>query len=354
MIDLNQQLVEAIFGGPPLSPAILARFIAEHRFPVPALVYALPEEEALEEVFPRKELERSGALLKAPSAIIKLTLHPSAVYWFVPAKRLDPPPPRCYLGKSERLVYAIQQAILVLRQRELASQGDRIAPEAFSLQDEMQAFHLALQEVRKESAQAGAALDVWCEVILHRHQAQINVIRLKLVELLTALTRGCNANLAYASYSLIKSIYAEHRLSRIRALPHTIVAEIGPLVAGRHSYLEGTPLVASPAVQKAFGYMEQSYAQSGGIGLEEVAAASHVSPAHLARLFKKETGHTVVAHLHRLRVNRARELLATTSLSLIEVAMESGFESQEHFHRLFKRQCGVTPRTYRVNAFQGR
>ncbi len=64
-------------------------------------------------------------------------------------------------------------------------------------------------------------------------------------------------------------------------------------------------------------------------------------------LFRREMGRTV-AYLQTLRIARAQELLATTELSTLNVALESGFESVEHFYRVFRRLVGTTPRCYRV------
>lgn len=117
---------------------------------------------------------------------------------------------------------------------------------------------------------------------------------------------------------------------------------------GQTPALCGTIHNHSPAVEKAFAHMQACFGQP--ISLTEVARASHVSPPHLSRLFKRETGRSVVEHLHRLRIHRARELLATSSHFLVEVALECGFESVEHFHRIFRRYTGTTPRAYRLQS----
>jgi transcriptional regulator GlxA family with amidase domain len=72
-----------------------------------------------------------------------------------------------------------------------------------------------------------------------------------------------------------------------------------------------------------------------------------VSAPHLARIFRREAGRTVGEYLLFLRITRARELLATTDCPTLDVAANCGFESVEHFYRIFRRLTGMTPRTYR-------
>lgn len=80
--------------------------------------------------------------------------------------------------------------------------------------------------------------------------------------------------------------------------------------------------------------------------LDDVAKASGLSPYHLLRVFAETTGQTPHAFLTQLRVDMARNLLAT-QLPLARIAAECGFADQSHLTRLFRRQCGVTPGHFR-------
>ena len=73
----------------------------------------------------------------------------------------------------------------------------------------------------------------------------------------------------------------------------------------------------------------------------------HISPTYLSRVFKRETGASLVDFLNRIRIEKSRELLADSSLRLIEVALQCGFESQSYFNRMFKLFCDMTPQQYR-------
>lgn len=81
--------------------------------------------------------------------------------------------------------------------------------------------------------------------------------------------------------------------------------------------------------------------------LELLAEAAFLSQFHFARLFKKITGTSPHAYLAALRASVAEKLLATTDLSITEVAARVGFSSQSHFTRAFRHATGMTPSGFR-------
>lgn len=83
------------------------------------------------------------------------------------------------------------------------------------------------------------------------------------------------------------------------------------------------------------------------IGLDDLAAAAGVSRFHFARAFKAAVGESPYRWLTGLRVEKAKAVLAQTRLSLIEVAISVGFESQSHFGQVFRARTGLTPRDWR-------
>jgi AraC-like DNA-binding protein len=77
--------------------------------------------------------------------------------------------------------------------------------------------------------------------------------------------------------------------------------------------------------------------------LERVAAAAHVTPAHLVRRFRAELGATPMAYLWRRRVDAGVDLLTSTGLSVGEIARRVGFRSVYHFSRRVKQATGLPP-----------
>lgn len=80
---------------------------------------------------------------------------------------------------------------------------------------------------------------------------------------------------------------------------------------------------------------------------QSLAATAGVSVRHLERLFQKHIGSTIGQHAQFLRLERARTLLRQTSLSVLEVAVASGFTSSAHFSRAYRKCFGYPPRQER-------
>ena len=81
--------------------------------------------------------------------------------------------------------------------------------------------------------------------------------------------------------------------------------------------------------------------------LQRVASVAFLSPHHFLRLFKKVFGTTPHQYTTRRRIERARQLLASTDRSVSEICFDVGFESLGSFSTLFRRRVGVAPSTYR-------
>jgi AraC family transcriptional regulator len=86
----------------------------------------------------------------------------------------------------------------------------------------------------------------------------------------------------------------------------------------------------------------------GGLTLEQMAVAAHLSPCHFARRFKATTGQPPHQYVLARRVERAQHLLQhDRDLSLAEIASGAGFSDQSQFSHHFKRMVGVTPGQFR-------
>jgi AraC family transcriptional regulator len=83
------------------------------------------------------------------------------------------------------------------------------------------------------------------------------------------------------------------------------------------------------------------------LSLSEVASAAGLSPYHFARVFKRSTGMTPHQYLTGVRIERARTLLASSELPIVEICFRVGFKSQSYFTTLFRNQFSITPAAYR-------
>jgi len=98
-------------------------------------------------------------------------------------------------------------------------------------------------------------------------------------------------------------------------------------------------------LQRARAFIEHTYDQP--IDLERIAAAAGLSRFHFLRLFKDVYGETPHAYLTRLRLDRAKDLLATTDLPVTRICLDVGFSSLGSFSTLFSRHVGRSPDRFR-------
>jgi len=91
------------------------------------------------------------------------------------------------------------------------------------------------------------------------------------------------------------------------------------------------------------------------ITLAELARGSGVHPVHLAQAFRSRYGMSVGAYVRRVRVERARQQLATDRSTISQVALLAGFTDQSHLTRVFRMHTGTTPGRFRraVSAAHG-
>jgi len=78
-----------------------------------------------------------------------------------------------------------------------------------------------------------------------------------------------------------------------------------------------------------------------------MANALNVSPNYLGSLLKTLTGQTTQQHIHNKLIEKAKERLSTTNLSVSEIAYELGFEHPQSFSKLFKSKTNVSPLEFR-------
>jgi AraC family transcriptional regulator len=83
------------------------------------------------------------------------------------------------------------------------------------------------------------------------------------------------------------------------------------------------------------------------IGLEEIAAAVGVHPAHLARTFRRYHRMSIGDYVRKLRIEHSCRRLSTTDESLADIALSAGFSDQSHFNRVLKLHTGFTPTEFR-------
>jgi transcriptional regulator GlxA family with amidase domain len=103
--------------------------------------------------------------------------------------------------------------------------------------------------------------------------------------------------------------------------------------------------VTQQLVRQAMACIHTRYAEP--LNREDIARYVGINADYLTDCFRQEMSITPMTYLRRYRIHQARELLETTDLSIIQVALEVGFSDGAHFTRTFQREVGMTPRAYR-------
>jgi AraC-like DNA-binding protein len=81
--------------------------------------------------------------------------------------------------------------------------------------------------------------------------------------------------------------------------------------------------------------------------VEQIADELNVSPGYLSDLLRNLTGQNTQQHIHEKLIEKAKEILATTNLTVSEVAYQLGFEYSQSFSKLFKSKTNLTPSEFR-------
>ena len=82
--------------------------------------------------------------------------------------------------------------------------------------------------------------------------------------------------------------------------------------------------------------------------LSDIAEQFNISTRSLTRRFKQATGNSANQHWQQLRIETAKELLASSNLSIQEIAYHVGYQDHGHLTRLFKKSLNLTPKDYRA------
>ena len=120
-------------------------------------------------------------------------------------------------------------------------------------------------------------------------------------------------------------------------------------ICGAKKEKSSIPINSQKSVERLRGillYVEENYMED--LSMEGVAERFHFSRTYFTRFFKNYTGMTFKEYLTRYRLEKARELLIETSLTMTEIAMRCGFSDSRRFIISYKKYYGTTPYQYRL------
>ena len=153
-------------------------------------------------------------------------------------------------------------------------------------------------------------------------------------------TKEINRNFSSESFDNAFSIFSsENDVNLIKEFVHKFLLECISAIASVKK------AEVHPIIKKVCDYIDENLAKD--ISLEETADFAGVSIFYLSKLFKEEKGETFINFVSDKRLEKARQLLESTDLSIKEITAEVGYNDQNYFSRIFKNKYGLSPKEYR-------
>lgn len=109
---------------------------------------------------------------------------------------------------------------------------------------------------------------------------------------------------------------------------------------------ETTQIKGSSYIERAVQYMQENFTDSS-MSVQTVAEYLGISGNYFSELFNVQMKESFTVWLNRLRVEKAQEFLRKTDIPIRDIGFKCGFNTVQHFNRMFKKYSGVTPGQYR-------
>jgi AraC family transcriptional regulator, transcriptional activator of pobA len=157
-------------------------------------------------------------------------------------------------------------------------------------------------------------------------------------------------------YNIIENIRQEYHTNIDKFSQNIIVSQIETLLNYAERFYQRQFITRKISNHRILESMEQiltkyfaneHLAEKGLPTVQFVADELNVSPKYLSSLLKVLTGQTAQQHIHEKLIEKAKEKLSTTDLSVSEIAYALGFEHSQSFSKLFKLKTKVSPIEFR-------
>jgi len=138
--------------------------------------------------------------------------------------------------------------------------------------------------------------------------------------------------------------------AHLHHLKHTQAGPVEQMLLGvYHKYLKESKLKKAPEWAKELKEMIQDQLDTNmALSLQQVSGELAINPAYLSREFSKYFDNLSFGdYIRKLRIDKAKHLMDTSTYSLTEIAYLTGFSDQSHFTRIFKKQTGLNPSVFK-------
>lgn len=168
-------------------------------------------------------------------------------------------------------------------------------------------------------------------------------IRNLVVEVLVHLNNSTKPIIRNKNFSLdYQNLIVEFsKKKNVQEIREWLKQMIFKAIADLKSFEEKT----SPIIDQVLRYLNQNYYRD--ISIKTLACNLNINAAYLGQLFKKETGEIFSEFLFKFRMEKAKQMLADTSLKANEIAERIGYNEASYFYKSFKKYTGISFSEYR-------
>jgi two-component system response regulator YesN len=181
--------------------------------------------------------------------------------------------------------------------------------------------------------------------IMFHNPGNINLLKARLVELLSVLSRAAAQGGVDINALLCKNLEYINKVMAIDTQEDICIWISHALDEFIESVYSSQDAKKMSQLKPAIEFMQYHYHQP--LTLADMAKAAHLSVSRLAHLFREQMGVTIVDYLTNIRINHAKRMLLTTENNCTRICYEVGYNNQSYFTRVFKQITGMTPREFR-------
>ncbi|MDQ0885553.1 two-component system response regulator YesN [Paenibacillus sp. V4I9] len=236
---------------------------------------------------------------------------------------------RWYLGKNQVISMDNLEQGKDSMYRFDPAQNERLisslkAAETGKVQEELNVIYSALSRNRAEGMPYGRNLSLQLLLLASRILLELNVHKQGLEE---------------KENELLVKVFQQETLGDLRRLVESHLIEVCERIGEKRSGK------AKNVIERIRSLIDKRFAENLQVG--DIAKEVFLSTTYLCLLFKQETGETINEYMTKVRVDKAKELLKDPANKFYEVCYAVGYSDPSYFSKIFKKQTGHTPSSFR-------
>ncbi len=134
-----------------------------------------------------------------------------------------------------------------------------------------------------------------------------------------------------------RSLYSAHTIEELEEFLKNTMMKAEGVIKKKDYY--------SPYVSMVLSYIDENYNKD--LSITQLSKKFKINAAYLGQLFKNETGEMLTNYINKIRVEKAKNMLLTTTLKASAISERVGYQNTNYFYRVFKKLTGVSPSEYR-------